>query len=395
MRAITGKVRLAILLLALILSGCTVIDIPGVQSAKEFSPPGCDLPGCASLVVLQSGQPGLLNVTSQGIQVEAPMAASPQTLQNGRWLIDTGQPSPDGDWIAYTTIGYHTGGPVLLHNLTSGEWTNLIEALNAHLKEDQPPFELEYWWDVIGWFPESDRLMIGPSDLSMAVIIELPSFASRVITFPGGGRGGRLFTDLAQDGSRLLFVAEDPEQELMVVDLSTHQRHGLLGIPYQHGVILNPRFSPDGSQVAYVLQENSPQVGISYALHLLAVESGQSRVLVEGNLGMTMPVWSPDGSAIAFIRSDDPAPINLLPGEVPAPEKQSVWILSIDQNQPIQISFLDQSVRSLVWAADGATIAFVAADGQVLLASTLQPGLIWQAAGPSESPALSNVFFLP
>ena len=93
--------------------------------------------------------------------------------------------------MAYTSISSESGGPVFLQNVKSGEWTNLIEAVNAHLPGGQIAFAQDYGWDVIGWFPDSARLMIGPLDLSLVVIVDLTSFAAQSITFPGGGRGGR------------------------------------------------------------------------------------------------------------------------------------------------------------------------------------------------------------
>jgi len=312
-------------------------------------------------------------------------------------VIDTGIPSPDGKWAAYTSIGEETGGPVLLQNLESGMWTNLIESINAGLPQDQPAFREDYIWDVIGWFPDSTRLMIGPADLSLVTIVDLASFSALPITFPGGGRGGRLFVDLSFDGTRFLFIGDSPvgNQVLGMVELSSGQQTDLLELPYDQGVLYNPRFSPDQKTVAYLVQKGSPDDGLSYSIDLLSPQTGEASPLIEGNLGMTVPVWSPDSSHIAYTRKDTAQAKQLIPGTDQPPETENLWVVSISDGEQTQLTFLDGQARSPVWARDSKILAFVTNDGQVGMTNLDQPGQTWQVAGPSEKPELTNVFFLP
>jgi Tol biopolymer transport system component len=369
--------------------------------------PPCGALGCPNLGIAQSGKISRYSLSAQGIRAAAPVAQPAEQIQNNRWIIDTGLPSPDGQWIACTTIGSETGGPILLQNTATGEWTNLIDTVNARLPQGQVAFPMEAMWDVIGWFPDSARLMIGPADLSQVTIITLADYSARQIPFPGGGRGGRLFANLAPDGSRFSYIGEDAaanhaagnaatgEQVINVVDLQSGKTTTLLKQPYAEGILYNPRFSPADQQMVYTLQKGSPESGLTYSLNLLAPGEAQPRVLVSGNLGLTVATWSPDGRQIAFTRSDASEPQRVLPNAAPQPQPSNIWIVSLADGKATQLTFQNGQARSPAWAKDSQLIAFVTEDGQVQLVNTGQPGKTWQAAGPSSDPALTSAFFLP
>ncbi len=372
---------LLLLITALLATGCAT---PTRAASKSQVILTCEIPACADLVVTQDGQPARL-------MASAPFAQPAALSDSSPWKIDTGTPSPDGNWVAYTSISSESGGPVLLQNLQSGNWTNVIQSVNAVLPEGKTAFPEDYLWDVIGWFPDSARLMVGPVDLSFVVIVDVQSFASQVVTFPGGGRGGRMFVNLSPDGQSLLYIGDSAsgEQVLSRLDLAGGQSTELLRLPYQEGVISNPRCSPDQAAVAYLVQSGQPEPGLSYAIHLYSSASGQSSLLVDGNLDVTAPVWSPDGRAIAFTRRENtPA---LRSGE----EHSNVWVITLADALQTQVSFESGLVRSPAWAKDSQTLAYVTGDGRVGVASLEQPGKTWQARGASAVPELTNVFFLP
>ena len=385
-------------------TGAAAQGLPAVEWSAE---PPCEEIDCGSLMITQEGQPQRAAVGEQGITAPARPNPLPADLsEDGRWIIDTGQPSPDGRWVAYTSIGYESGGPVFVQNVESGAWSNLLADANRRLGS-QAALPVDYWWDVIGWFPDSQRLMVGPGDASMVAVIELLSSSARVIPFDGGGRGGRLFVNLAADGERFVFTGQDAEgrQTFNEYDLRSGEVTTLYALPYAEGYISNPRYAPDGETIAFVTQQGPMGSSAEDTLNLLPAGSDKPEALVEGSLWMAVPAWSPEGDRLAFAMAEDAVPAlaaeaagdaeqGIMAAELPVP-RGNVWVVTLD-GAAEQVTFVDGLARSPVWSGDGRTLAFVTHDGQVGLADADRPGSIWQAAPPAgQSPELISAFFLP
>lgn len=350
---------------------------------------------CARLFVTQfDNPPGQVEWSPTGMQ-----AVSGQASPEARgWVMDGGQVAPDGQQVAFTSLGYESGGPVFMLDIKSGQWTNLIEVMNARLTEGQPPLPAYWWWEVIGWFPNSRRLMIGPAELSAAYVVDLESYAFQIYPLPGGGMGGGGFIDLASDGTSFVFIANEANggQALTRVDLASGQMNTLLNMAPEEGVLFYPRFSPDGSTLAYLVQKGHPSTGQTYAINLYALQSGAIRTLVEGNLGLTVPAWSPDGQQIAFTRKEPDEPDLVIPEQTPPPMRGNIWVVPAAGGSPQQVTAIAGWARSPAWDYDSQTLAFVNQDGQVGLVDIHQPGRIWLAAQTSpEAPLMTSAFFVP
>jgi dipeptidyl aminopeptidase/acylaminoacyl peptidase len=63
-----------------------------------------------------------------------------------------------------------------------------------------------------------------------------------------------------------------------------------------------PRWSPDGSALAFVRRAE----GAKPQLHVLPLAGGEARALTKLEKGVASPAWSPDGKAIAFLSGHDP-----------------------------------------------------------------------------------------
>jgi dipeptidyl aminopeptidase/acylaminoacyl peptidase len=65
-----------------------------------------------------------------------------------------------------------------------------------------------------------------------------------------------------------------------------------------------PRWSPDGSWLAFVRSPGPKQPG---QLHVLPMAGGEARRVCELAKGISEPAWSPDGARIAFLSATNPA----------------------------------------------------------------------------------------
>ncbi|MEU4197490.1 amidohydrolase family protein [Kribbella sp. NPDC026611] len=96
--------------------------------------------------------------------------------------------------------------------------------------------------------------------------------------------------DFSPDGKKLLYASDrDGTADLWLHDLATSQDTKLSGLP---GAQTAPRFSPDGSQIAYQDQD-----GIAWVLDLA---SGQVRQLTPTLFQPGRVSWSPDGKTLVL-----------------------------------------------------------------------------------------------
>ena len=117
---------------------------------------------------------------------------------------------------------------------------------------------------------------------------------------------------ISPDGTRVAFtlVSVDAEAdayrtELWLADVGAP---GLAAPPPRalttRGFDSQPRWSPDGSQLAFIRKaddEADPQ------LHVLPLAGGEARALTTLRSGVSTPAWAPDGTRLAFLSGHDPA----------------------------------------------------------------------------------------
>ena len=133
------------------------------------------------------------------------------------------------------------------------------------------------------------------------------------------------------DGKRLLLTARVPWAEDDQDDT---------GITEGRPLVVN--FLP------YKLDGSGPQVGARTVLLQVDAESGDERVLVEGDFDVAQAAWSPDGRQLAFVRTRDGAERHLL----------DLWLADADGGNARQASRELASLSGLSWSPDGKRIAF-------------------------------------
>ncbi len=101
-----------------------------------------------------------------------------------------------------------------------------------------------------------------------------------------------------------------------------------------------PSVAPDGSRVAYVRSElDAPSLEQRSWIEELPFAGGEARRLT-GGPGDGAPAWSPDGAALAFLRRD---------GE----RRAQPWLLPAAGGEARALAELERGGRSLAWSPDG------------------------------------------
>jgi dipeptidyl aminopeptidase/acylaminoacyl peptidase len=115
--------------------------------------------------------------------------------------------------------------------------------------------------------------------------------------------------------------------------------------------ISDPQLSPSGGQVAYV-QSETDWKNNRRVTHIWRVNrDGSGTVqLTRGERGESNPRWSPDGTTLAFVTRRDGDEVN------------QIYLLSTGGGEARRLTKHDTAVRSIAWSPDGRLIYFVAAD---------------------------------
>jgi len=113
--------------------------------------------------------------------------------------------------------------------------------------------------------------------------------------------------------------------------------------------VTDPRVSPDGHSVAYVvasldLDKDSGRSNI----HLAPMDGGPSVALTSSEKSNTHPRFSPDGRFLAFLSNRS--------------GKSQVWLLNRSGGEPKQWSELAGGVSSFAWSPDSAALVLVSRD---------------------------------
>src|SRR4051812_23658819 len=122
----------------------------------------------------------------------------------------------------------------------------------------------------------------------------------------------------------------------------------------------DPRFSPDGSTIAYVVTTvDQKQNRRRSEIDAVPVDGSRPpRALTTAPQSSNSPRWSPDGQAIAFLSARP------MPGDAAtATPRPQVWLLPLAGGEPRRVTDLVNGVSSFQWSPDGIRLVVVGRTG--------------------------------
>ncbi len=129
-----------------------------------------------------------------------------------------------------------------------------------------------------------------------------------------------------------------------VADARAAKRHLTLADYLNFERVADPQVSADGNRILYTRRwVDNVNDRWSSAIWIMDADGGRNRFLVEGQ----SPIWSPDGTRIAFIREGEP-------------KGPQIFVRWMDAEGAVtQITRLDRTPRHIAWSPDSASLAFV------------------------------------
>jgi dipeptidyl aminopeptidase/acylaminoacyl peptidase len=116
---------------------------------------------------------------------------------------------------------------------------------------------------------------------------------------------------------------------------------------FQLQVPTDPQISPDGKKIVYVRRFADPMTDRRYSnLWIINSDGTDHRPITNGNRSDTSPRWSPDGTRVAYLSDAD--------------GKQQIYVRWMDSGQTARITNLEQSPDAIVWSPDGKMLSFSA-----------------------------------
>jgi Tol biopolymer transport system component len=193
--------------------------------------------------------------------------------------------------------------------------------------------------------PDGKKLFVNGLQARAELVRYDPKF-HQFVPFLSGISAGEL--DVSRDGKWVTYVSY-PENILWRSHLDGSDRLQLTYPPVSAGL---PRWSPDGSQIAYV----DTQPGRPWRIFLISAQGGTPQEVVSENHAQVDATWSPDGKQLAFGRT----------GFVGSTEPFAIYVVDLNSRRISAIPG-SENLYSPRWSPDGRHLAAMSSDSKRLL----------------------------
>ena len=275
-------------------TNCTAVDQRGITRPQGSH---CDVgafelvaPGPPTSIAFESNRTG-----SSQIWVMNPDGSNPVQLTHDASTVSDSLPSisPDGHTVVYQSI---SGGVGQIWAI-NGDGTNPRQ-LTTQGSNLQPTFS-----------PDGNKIAFDSNrngNFQLFVMNADGSGQTQVMTTDGNVGG----SSWSPDGSQIAFNDDtNGTNEIYTVDVGTGTVTGPLTTAATDGGNTNPHWSPDGSKILFVSDRcspgglhQSPVCGGGESVFLMDANGSNQQNLTQAPIFDADPVWSPDGTHIAFIR---------------------------------------------------------------------------------------------